>query len=123
MIQLRLRVSAWPSACRSRSPDSDAATGFGAEGAGLAITARCPTRSNPMLVCGALPPGRVLVVIRPRADVRPLRILLAARAPVGGFFRNILDLANGQADRGHHVGIIADSLTGGDRAEQALAEI
>ena len=33
------------------------------------------------------------------------------------------DLANGQADRGHEVGIIADSLTGGDRAEAALAEI
>ena len=45
------------------------------------------------------------------------------RAPVGGIFRHILDLANGQADRGHHVGIIADSLTGGERAEQALAEI
>jgi Glycosyltransferase len=56
-------------------------------------------------------------------DSRPLRILHATRAPVGGIFRHILDLANGQADRGHHVGIIADSLTGGERAEQALAEI
>ena len=56
-------------------------------------------------------------------DGQPLRILHAARAPVGGIFRHILDLANGQADRGHHVGIIADSLTGGERAEQALAEI
>ena len=53
----------------------------------------------------------------------PLRILHATRAPVGGIFRHILDLANGQADRGHEVGIIADSLTGGDRANQALAEI
>jgi glycosyltransferase involved in cell wall biosynthesis len=34
-----------------------------------------------------------------------------------------LDVANGQADRGHHVGIIADSLTGGERAAAALAEI
>jgi len=56
-------------------------------------------------------------------DSQPLRILHATRAPVGGIFRHILDLANGQADRGHHVGIIADSLTGGERAEQALAEI
>jgi glycosyltransferase involved in cell wall biosynthesis len=56
-------------------------------------------------------------------DSRPLRILHATRAPVGGIFRHILDLANGQADRGHLVGIIADSLTGGERAEQALAEI
>jgi len=49
--------------------------------------------------------------------------LHAVRAPVGGIFRHILDLANGQADRGHHVGIIADSLTGGARAEAALSEI
>ena len=54
---------------------------------------------------------------------RPLGILHAVRAPVGGIFRHILDLANGQADRGHHVGIIADSLTGGERAEAALKEI
>ena len=53
----------------------------------------------------------------------PLRILHAARAPVGGIFRHILDLAVGQADRGHSVGILADSLTGGERAEAALKEI
>jgi len=54
---------------------------------------------------------------------RPLRIVHAVRAPVGGIFRHILDLANGQVDAGHYVGIIADSLTGGDRASAALAEI
>jgi len=54
---------------------------------------------------------------------RPLRILHAVRGPVGGIFRHILDVANGQADRGHQVGIIADELTGGDRAAAALAEI
>jgi glycosyltransferase involved in cell wall biosynthesis len=54
---------------------------------------------------------------------QPLRILHAVRAPVGGIFRHIIDLANGQADRGHEVGIVADSLTGGERAEKALAEI
>lgn len=58
----------------------------------------------------------------PRPD-QPLRILHAVRAPVGGIFRHILDLANGQADRGHQVGIVADSLTGGERAEKALSEI
>src|ERR1700758_2619127 len=58
----------------------------------------------------------------PPAD-QPLRILHAVRPPVGGIFRHILDLANGQADRGHQVGIIADSLTGGERADKALAEI
>jgi glycosyltransferase involved in cell wall biosynthesis len=34
-----------------------------------------------------------------------------------------MDLANGQADRGHEVGIIADSLTGGERADAALKDI
>src|SRR5437588_1828226 len=53
----------------------------------------------------------------------PLRILHGVRTPVGGIFRHVLDLANGQAARGHHVGILADSLTGGDRAKAALAEI
>ena len=57
------------------------------------------------------------------APDQPLRILHAVRAPVGGIFRHILDVANGQADRGHHVGLIADSLTGGERATAALAEI
>jgi len=59
----------------------------------------------------------------PAQSNQPLRILHAVRAPVGGIFRHILDLANGQAERGHHVGIIADSLTGGERAAAALAEI
>jgi glycosyltransferase involved in cell wall biosynthesis len=59
----------------------------------------------------------------PAISDQPLRILHAVRAPVGGIFRHILDLANGQADRGHLVGIIADSLTGGERAEAALKQI
>ena len=54
---------------------------------------------------------------------RPLRILHVVRTPVGGIFRHILDLANGQVDRGHHVGIVADTLTGGERAKEALAQI
>ncbi|MET0675522.1 MAG: glycosyltransferase [Bradyrhizobium sp.] len=59
----------------------------------------------------------------PFVEGQPLRILHATRAPVGGIIRHILDIANGQADRGHQVGIIADSLTGGERADAALAEI
>lgn len=59
----------------------------------------------------------------PPSPDRPLRILHAVRAPVGGIIRHILDLANGQVDRGHHVGILADSLTGGERAGKALAEL
>ncbi|MCG6204389.1 glycosyltransferase family 4 protein [Rhodopseudomonas sp. HC1] len=54
---------------------------------------------------------------------QPLRIVHAVRAPVGGIIRHILDLANGQAERGHHVALITDSLTGGERATAALAAI
>jgi len=59
----------------------------------------------------------------PASADQPLRILHALRSPVSGTFRHIMDLANGQADRGHHVGIIADSLTGGQRADAALKDI
>ena len=61
-------------------------------------------------------------LIMPAPD-QPLRILHAVRAPVGGIFRHVLDLAYGQAERGHEVGIVADSLTGGERGAQALTEI
>ena len=61
--------------------------------------------------------------IIPPPPNQPLSILHVVRAPVGGIFRHILDLAHGQIDRGHHVGILTDSLTGGERAEKALAEI
>jgi glycosyltransferase involved in cell wall biosynthesis len=50
----------------------------------------------------------------------PLNILHVFRAPVGGLFRHVIDLAREQANRGHRVGLVADSTTGGDRAEQAL---
>lgn len=52
-----------------------------------------------------------------------LKVLHAVRAPVGGIIRHILDLANGQVARGFQVGIVADSLTGGERAAAALREI
>ncbi|TCT11470.1 glycosyltransferase involved in cell wall biosynthesis [Tepidamorphus gemmatus] len=47
---------------------------------------------------------------------RPLRIVHCMRAPVGGLFRHVCDLAEAQAQRGHSVGIIADAATGGDAA-------
>ncbi len=34
------------------------------------------------------------------------------RAPVGGLFRHVLDLAEAQARAGHHVGIVCDATTG-----------
>lgn len=39
----------------------------------------------------------------------PLRILHCLRAPVGGLFRHVLDLATEQAARGHQVGMVADA--------------
>ena len=54
---------------------------------------------------------------------RPLRILHVLRAPVGGLFRHVIDLARGQAARGHRVGIVADASIGGVRAEAAFAAL
>jgi glycosyltransferase involved in cell wall biosynthesis len=53
----------------------------------------------------------------------PLNILHVFRTPTGGLFRHVLDLSRAQAARGHRVGIIADSSTGGPRADEALAEL
>ena len=45
------------------------------------------------------------------------------RAPVGGLFRHVVDLARGQIARGHRVGLVADASTGGAQAEATLAEL
>src|ERR1700752_3726322 len=50
----------------------------------------------------------------------PLNILHVLRSPVGGLFRHVIDLARAQAARGHRVGIVADSSTGGGRADAAF---
>lgn len=55
--------------------------------------------------------------------VRPLKILHVLRSPVGGLFRHVIDLARAQAARGHHIGIVADSSTGGARADAAFASL
>jgi glycosyltransferase involved in cell wall biosynthesis len=54
---------------------------------------------------------------------RRLRILHVFRSPLGGLFRHVMDLAQEQVARGHDVGLIADSSTGGARADQMLASI
>lgn len=53
----------------------------------------------------------------------PLNILHVFRTPVGGLFRHVMDLARAQAERGHRVGLIADSTTGGERAATAFAAL
>jgi glycosyltransferase involved in cell wall biosynthesis len=57
------------------------------------------------------------------ADAASLRIVHVLRAPVGGLFRHVLDLAREQIARGHEVGLITDSLTGGGRGAAQLAEL
>lgn len=54
---------------------------------------------------------------------QPLAIIHVLRAPVGGLFRHVLDLAKAQIADGHNVGIICDTLTGGQVAQNALAAI
>jgi glycosyltransferase involved in cell wall biosynthesis len=55
--------------------------------------------------------------------MEPLNILHVFRAPVGGLFRHVRDLAGEQIARGHRVGLIADSHTGGARADAVLREL
>ncbi len=52
-----------------------------------------------------------------------LNILHVFRAPVGGLFRHVVDLTRGQIARGHKVGLIADSTTGGPQSEAVLADL
>jgi glycosyltransferase involved in cell wall biosynthesis len=54
---------------------------------------------------------------------RALKILHVLRSPVGGLFRHVVDLARAQAVRGHQVGIVADSSTGGARADTAFESL
>jgi glycosyltransferase involved in cell wall biosynthesis len=54
---------------------------------------------------------------------QPLRILHVLRAPLGGLFRHVVDLTRGQLERGHEVGLIIDSLTGGPQSEAILASL
>ncbi len=53
----------------------------------------------------------------------PLRILYVFRAPVGGLFRNVFDVIKALSARGHSIGLLCDSQTGGERGEQLLAEL
>lgn len=67
-----------------------------------------PGGSSMVAASGGLPPQRILHVFR---------------APVGGLFRHVLDLARLQAAAGHAVGLICDASTGGERADRALADL
>lgn len=53
----------------------------------------------------------------------PIRILHVLRAPLGGLFRHVVDLARGQIALGHHVGLICDARLQDARIEASLADL
>jgi len=69
--------------------------------------------------------ARAAVVERPLpvSGTASLKILHILRAPLGGLFRHVRDVTRGQIERGHRVGLIVDSGTGGARANGELAEL
>lgn len=58
-----------------------------------------------------------------RFSDEPLKIVHVLRAPLGGLFRHVVDLTREQTARGHHVGLICDSTTGGDRAAEIIESL
>lgn len=52
-----------------------------------------------------------------------MRIVHCVRAPIGGIFRHVVDLALAQTAAGHQVGIVCDSLTGGPFEAAWIARI
>lgn len=52
-----------------------------------------------------------------------LRIVHVVRAPIGGIFRHIVDLADAQSTAGHEVGIVCDSSTGGRFEDDIIANV
>jgi glycosyltransferase involved in cell wall biosynthesis len=56
-------------------------------------------------------------------ELRILRILHILRAPVGGLFRHVCDLAQVQAGMGHEVGIVCDATTASPDTEDWLAAL
>lgn len=53
----------------------------------------------------------------------PYRIVHGLRAPTGGVFRHVCDLAEAQASAGHSVGIICDSATDGPLSVRLFARV
>ncbi|BCM85002.1 glycosyltransferase [Methylobacterium indicum] len=84
-----------------------------------------PVAASPLrLVAGPAPRDAALRDAAPLAAAAPReRILHVFRAPVGGLFRHVVDVARLQAAAGHDVGLFCDASTGGARAEAALADL
>jgi glycosyltransferase involved in cell wall biosynthesis len=83
-----------------------------------------PALSMPAAAAAVAPARDAAAADVPQAATAPsLKILHVLRAPVGGLFRHVVDVARGQALRGHRVGLIVDSTTGGSRADATLAAL
>jgi glycosyltransferase involved in cell wall biosynthesis len=80
----------------------------------LAFDRAMPPQAKPALQADA---------VTARQTPASLKILHILRAPLGGLFRHVVDVAQGQMARGHQVGLIVDSTTGGARADAVLAEL
>ncbi len=53
----------------------------------------------------------------------PIKVIHVLRAPVGGLFRHVCDLMQGQYSQGLSVGVIYDSSTEDDHAKQIFEEL
>lgn len=53
----------------------------------------------------------------------PMRIVHCVRAPVGGIFRHVRDLARQQKAAGYKVGLVCDSTTGGSFEDEQIEEL
>ncbi|MGD0332905.1 MAG: glycosyltransferase family 4 protein [Xanthobacteraceae bacterium] len=81
-------------------------------------------RAAASMQAAVAPAVSAAVAATPRTAPAPsLKILHILRAPLGGLFRHVVDVASGQSARGHRVGLIVDSTTGGARADAVLAEL
>lgn len=52
-----------------------------------------------------------------------LSIIHCLRAPIGGLFRHVCDLATAQSDMGHNVGLVCDERHAGNAAEATLRNL
>lgn len=57
------------------------------------------------------------------APMQPMRILHVLRAPLGGLFRHVCDLAEGQRKAGHKVGVICGDVPGDPVSTVRLREL
>ncbi len=58
-----------------------------------------------------------------RVPAKPFRILHCLRAPVGGLFRHVCDLAQAQTDAGHAVGVLCADEPNDVRTQARIAEL